>query len=263
MASLKSPLPLTQSQLEDLRALSELFGRDIIVIGAGALAFFLDFRHRKTEDLDLSLAIAVDELGPRLGVAKGWQADARAEQRWRSPHGNDFDFIPASPEALVQGNIVWPQTKTKMNAAGLELAFAHAVPLSPAPRVRVAPPAVVCVLKMVAFLDRPLERKRDLDDFAFLLRAFAEPGDERLFDGPFAQAGLDLRHGSAFLLGLACSAILTPKTGEFVAEFLAALEDEDKWPRAHLVRAFTPFPEDSREDPAAEPLRAFRLGLVS
>jgi hypothetical protein len=171
-------MPFSARQIDVLRQLTYLWTPErFVLIGAAALGCFLDMRWRGTADLDLTLAISLEEfLDERL--IPGWRRDRWMEHRWYAPSGEIVDIIPAGSDLLRKGAVEWPRTGHRMSLLGLRLAFERGVPVAVAPdlSIKVAPVPVLTVLKIVAYEDRPTERERDLADLAYILTEY-EPED--------------------------------------------------------------------------------------
>jgi predicted nucleotidyltransferase len=90
-----------------------------------------------------------------------------------------FDLLPVGQEELAKKELVWPDG-TVMGVDGFELLFDSALPtVAGSARIHVAPVPVIALLKMVAWLDRPADRQRDLDDLSELMKSYL---DERVDD---------------------------------------------------------------------------------
>lgn len=86
-----------------------------------------------------------------------------------------------------------------------------------------APPIVTALLKIVAWVDDPYRRAKDLQDIRIVLRRYQQ-GSDRLFSGAVFDAELpDVEFANAFLLGLDMRELATGKDARFVEEFLARL----------------------------------------
>ena len=202
-------MTLSPAQIQALRELRAVWpDTRIVIIGATALAF----HHRRpwwrtTADLDLALALELDDVPGPLDRAPGWRQHARRAHEFTSPLGATIDLLPAGPTALARGQICWPDGNV-MSLIGMELAFAHATlhTVTAGFVVQVAPSSVVCVLKMAAYCDRPTERERDLEDIAHLLDAYVDDDDDRRFD---EGAGRDFDLVPAYLLGRDVGAVAT------------------------------------------------------
>ena len=174
------------------RIVEALVGVDVVLIGAAALREFGLCRWRSTFDLDLTVALDQDEFPGPLENLAGIRRDTRIEHLFHVDSVR-LDIVPAGPTLRAQGQIRW-RDRT-MTLAGLHLAFTHAVSRTLAPDIvlRVAPPAVVALLKTIAYCDRPAERERDLGDFAELLERYVGEDDDRRFDDQVLAAGLGSR----------------------------------------------------------------------
>ena len=90
-----------------------------------------------------------------------------------------------------------------MNLTGFRHVFTTALPLEVEAglEIQVAPLLVIALLKMVAWLDRPAERERDLEDLAHLLDEFVEPHDEAFYGPEITEQQIQYELVSAYLLG--------------------------------------------------------------
>jgi predicted nucleotidyltransferase len=226
----------------------------------------MDMRWRQTHDLDLSLAASLEEYPARLDLQHGWSPDPGFEHRWLAPTGVKVDVIPAGPELLRRGEFTWPRSGHRMSLLGFRLAFERAVPvhITADVIVRVAPVPVVVVLKMVAYMDRPGERLRDLEDIGYILEGFVGPdGKERYSDIVF-ERGLTYDEVSPFLLGQEISAIVNAPEREAVQRFLGVVEDE-RDPRGTQAQMVRLGPASWHRDPEhlIRRLNAFKQGFAA
>jgi predicted nucleotidyltransferase len=256
--------PFTPAQIDALRSLVRLWTPErFVVIGASALACFMDMRWRKTQDLDLSLAAPLHGYAVGIESLPGWSPDRVIEHRWHAPGDVRVDIVPANADLLREGELVWPKSRQRMSLVGFRLAFEQSVPVSVAPdlSVRVAPTAVVLLLKMVAYLDRPGERERDLEDIGYILEEFAGGVAPDRFSDEVLERGLAYEEVSPFLLGRKVSKIVNNAEREAVMGFLAAVEDENNPAQALMARLGPPA---WHRDPAAliRRLDAFKQGLA-
>lgn len=92
------------------------------------------------------------------------EAGGAGEHRWRGPSGSIVDLLPAGPGLRQAKRIIWPDSGFEMSLVGFEHVFSRSLPFSFAEGVqyRVAPPPVITLLKIVAFMDDPYRRKKDL-----------------------------------------------------------------------------------------------------
>jgi predicted nucleotidyltransferase len=256
-------LPLTAAQKSALTDLvTALEGRPLILIGGVAVHFHTGLTWRRTSDLDLVAAIEIAELQTIVGRLKGWTRDSRIEHRWHSPAGM-MDLIPASAELIREGRLRWPETGFEMNLAGMDLAFEHheQVALQNGKELGVASLAVLVVLKMIAVLDRPPQRERDMEDVAHLLEAYLPEDDDRRFDPQIVRSGHEMADVSAYVLGQDVSAVARPNHRELIEAFLATAEDGDSWIHSRML-GIGPFSwRHEEEDPLSRRLAAFRAGF--
>ena len=218
---------LTPAQVAALETLAALW-RDVeyCLIGATAIHLQRDLP-RQTNDLDISIVIDVSEYPKGIDSLPGWTQDAKREHRWFSPKRVKVDVIPAGGN---QEEIIWPKSGMRMSLVGMRLAARKRILLKDGSiTVPVATLPCVAILKMAAFLDRPTERDRDLDDLGYLLDQYVTYDDDRRFSEDVLDAHIFDEHASAFLLG---TDILTvtkdqPSEGKLVARFLERALSED------------------------------------
>src|SRR6267142_4639694 len=122
---------------------------------------------------------------------------SKNQQVWHS------DILPAGPNLRRAGTLRWPRSGNEMSLLGQRLAFEQARDVQVASdfSIRVAPVPVVCVLKMVAYQDRPQARARDLEDLAHIFDEYVPADDQRRYSDEVPEAGIDFEVVSAFLLG--------------------------------------------------------------
>ncbi len=258
---MRTPLPYSPAQIADLQQLHAAFEAEIVLVGAGALMCFIDFAHRTTQDLDVVIAVEMADVASRMSKLVGWHHDAHQEQRWWSARGLKYDILPAGSAVLASGQIVWPASQSVMSSKGLALALVHHEPTLLTGIFAATPPAV-CVLKMIAFLERPHERGRDIGDIAAVARSWRRD-DHSLFEEPFVSSGLPFDAGSAFLLGGAIGQLRTPDVAPSFDAFLQHLEQEGSTGRTALFSELDPFDYEEAERKVGILLRALRLGLSS
>lgn len=93
---------LTENQIADLRMLKQYCDQlhaDLAIIGAIAYQVHFPNEPRHTADVDLAVALVLDDFAKLEDsfTAANW---ARVpEHRWRSDHETILDLIPAGPEA--------------------------------------------------------------------------------------------------------------------------------------------------------------------
>lgn len=259
--------PFTPEQIDALQSLVRLWSSErFALVGASALGCFMDMRWRKTQDLDLSLAASLEEYPARLDLLPGWSPDPRFEHRWLAPSGVKVDVIPAGPELLKRGELTWPRSGQRMSLLGFRLAFERSVSvhITADLTVRVAPVPVVVVLKMVAHMDRPGERQRDLEDIGYVFEDFVGPDAKERYSDIVFERGLTYEEVSPFLLGQEISAIVNVAERDAVQRFLGAVEDEGD-PRGAQAQMARLGPASWRRDPEQliRRLNAFKQGFAA
>lgn len=195
---------LAAGQVQALRELKALWPETrFTLIGATALACQLREFYRQTYDLDVSVALPLDQLPSELRKLPGWQRHARNEHEWRTPDGTRVDVIPAGPALLAAGSLVWPESGSPMRLLGFRHAFERVRPLVLADdfAVNVATIPVIALLKIIAYQDRPFDRERDLGDIAFILDRYPADEDPRRFADEVMAAGVTYEEANGLILG--------------------------------------------------------------
>lgn len=216
---------LTADQHAALVTLAEALGDDsCVVIGATGLAFHLEMRWRRTHDIDLAVAVGVDTAQSVASRLAGWTRHPQKEHEWLAPGDVKIDLLPDGPELTAAGSVTWPETGARMSLVGMRLAFGLGRPHASLPRgMRVAPAEVIALLKMVAYVERPAERVRDLGDVAHVLESLlARDEDERFRVEP----DLDDDTVCSFVLGERLRHRLDPEEFRIVRRFIAMARDE-------------------------------------
>ena len=257
-------LPLSRDQIDALVSLRRIFGeRQCVLIGAAALAIHVPLR-RETKDVDLVVVVSETDL-PNILEDAGWQRDKRMAQRWHSPGGAAADILPATAELVARGEIRFDGDTKSMSLLGFDLALKHTIqkdlPGTEA-KIEIADLPVVVVLKMVAWLDRPAERSKDLGDLALILEKALVDADERRWDGPVFDSGLEHEDQSAFFVGLEVAKIAAPQHLEAVERFLARVEVPDSADFADMLREAA-YVSDDPDGTLLRRWKAFRFALPS
>ena len=237
--------------LEALKALRRLWpDRRCVLIGATALEVRLGLRWRKTEDLDLAWELTPEELSGGMATLSGWSR--QSEQRWRSPEGVSVDIIPADPDLIAAGEIFWPDSEARMSLVGFEHAFDESpeVSLAEGFALPVAPVAVLALLKMTSYLDRPAERGKDLEDLVYILTEYIGPEDPRRYSDVVFEADLTYEQVSAFLLGRQMRKFAAPNDQTVIQRFIVRSRDagDPYGTRARMADALPPTGGDKEEE---------------
>lgn len=248
-------------QQQALDALARSFHpAPVVLIGASALMHHLGGVARRSEDLDVTVAVELDVLDALPARLPDWRRHSDREHEWRSPHGVQVDIVPAGPALLAAGELVWPKTQHRMNLTGLDLAFRHAERLqAEEPSVGVPPVAVLTLLKMTAWLDRP-HREHDLTDLCLILLHWLPIDDLRRFEPEVIAAAPWYEDAGAFLLGQEIARIAAPVHLAIARRFLDRVRDPAL--AAHgTLRAQGPSAWQEDEDLLPRFLEAFGRGL--
>lgn len=233
-----------------------------VVVGAAALGHHLPLP-RSTADIDLAMTVAPEDLDDVFGVC-GWQRYPRMLQRWRSPGGAVIDVLAVNDALLAAGEIRFGGGDFAMSLVGFDLAMRHtvrvAVPASEA-CVEVASLAALVVLKIVAWLDRPYDRTKDL---AHVLVVALPHDDERRWDPdhPVFQSGVEHAEQSAFFVGTEVARIVEAPHRAILDHFFSRLDAPDGIAFAMMLRETRDLSED-RDANLARRLAAFRTGVRS
>ena len=223
---------MTPDQVEDLVALKQViagFGSDLVIVGATAYRAFVPGILRYTEDIDVAIALDLDNLD-RLEFAltsDGWTRDTSQEPSWRGPRKSRIDILPAGPNLRSARQLTWPRSGMAMSLVGFDHVFERAVEMEAAvgTRVRVTPPDVLFLLKMVSYLDSPEQRDKDIADIHGLLRRY-ECDSDRMYSNAVADAQLsDFEFYPAFLLGMDLATFCDAEEDALVKRFLSIFSD--------------------------------------
>jgi len=244
----------------------------MVLVGAAALQHHVELR-RATRDVDLAVVAEQASLAAMLeGV--GWAHGRRdPPHRWRKRPGPEStasgeviaDFLPATDEILRVGSFRATPEDEPMSMVGFDLALAHSVAVALGTsdqQIEVATLPVLVLLKIVAWLDSPARRARDLGDVAVALERGLPVDDPRRWDdaGPLVRPGLDFEDQGAFHVGHELRALAGPVHREHVARFLARVGDRDDVPFAQMLREWGVRREDA-EPRLAALLQAFERGF--
>src|ERR1700690_2222803 len=256
---------LTDNQIADLRVLQHrcaALGADLVIIGAIAYQIHFPAESRHTGDIDFAVALDLDEFAEleRRLLADGWVQFANREHRWRSAQGTILDLIPSGRKLREAKQITWPISQLTMSLVGFDHVFATAEPVQLAPdfTLKVISSTALMLLKIVAFMDDPQRRAKDLDDIRGLLVQY-EADSDRIFSDVVLDAAIeDYGLAPAFLLGLDLHALCTNEEVAIVRAFLDAMdEDNPAWMSFVRARGVG----DHVEEDARAQLDTFRQGF--
>lgn len=250
--SLLSLMAIDPNVVAALRVLAQVLpadGRSFVLIGAMVPQLLIDLRQghgfssRMTHDADTLVKVASWEdfhrLGRRLSEAGFRQGPAPHEFRL----GEDvrLDLIPFGPGLVKEDRLVWPKTEIEMSTLGIEEAFecAKSEELAPGLSLPVVPIPGLVLLKIVAYQDRPEERKRDLTDVVFCFEHYEEVLEgSRRFDLTGVTVDghpVQFEEAGAYLLGIDVAKLARPKSLVAVRKFLDMFSDEYARPISQIL----------------------------
>jgi predicted nucleotidyltransferase len=226
--------------VEALRILSRVLtleGRRFVLIGATVPQIVLDFREspgsRETRDVDAVAEVASWEDFARIRerlLQEGFRSGQVAHELWLNDEVR-IDLIPFGPSLVEEEKLSWPYGDSVMTACGLEEALECARDHDVAPNLRlpvVTIPGLV-LTKVVAYMDRPEERVRDLIDILYCFEHYeATGGQSRRFDHAATEVdgkAVTFEEAGAFLLGMEVAVLAKPKSVEIVRRFLSTIPD--------------------------------------
>jgi predicted nucleotidyltransferase len=154
-----------------------------------------------------------------------------------------------------------------MSLIGFDLALDYAAPVlvpGHAQTVYVASLASLVVLKMVAWVERPFIRNKDLGDLAILLEQALAADDDRRWDRahPLGAAQLEYDQQSPFFVGLSVADIAQRAHRMCVETFLERISNEQHAWHAVMAREAR-YVGDDTEERVARALAAFESGFRS
>ena len=221
--------PLAQDAIAALLAMRAAFpSQPLALIGATALGCHIPMKWRRTEDLDLVVALSIEDASRALAALPGWSQNDRKEHEWRSPRGVLVDLLPVSTQALAARVLLWPRTGHAMSLVGIRHALSSpAISITEGLVLAVPSVAIIAILKMVSYLDRPWERERDLSDLAHILHECPPADDDRLFEGEIHDRGLTLETALPFILGREIAVLVDTAEADAVQRFLQRVRTSD------------------------------------
>ena len=238
--------------IEALRIFSRVLTRErrkFVLIGATVPQIVLDFRDspglgsRETRDFDAVAEVQDWEDFARLRerlLQEGFWSGRVAHELWLNDEVR-IDLIPFGPGLVKEDKLSWPYGDSIMTACGLEEALECARDQEIAPNLRlpvVTIPGLV-LTKVVAYMDRPEERARDLTDILYCFDQYEKTvGQSRRFDHAGTEVDgteVAFEEAGAFLLGLEVAALAKPNSLLLVHSFLGKISDEYARPIAQIL----------------------------
>jgi predicted nucleotidyltransferase len=231
----------------------------IAVIGATGLAIHGHPPPRRSDDIDLAIAVepeALRELRSTLQPT-GWEQVRRLPHRWRHfHHGLSVDIIPVGREPGAVSEYTLAPGLT-LDVRGLDVALRTTVDREVACQgetgktvIAPTPPlAVLMLLKMIAYVDKPSIREKDAADVGRVMLGYLDEDDERRWSPPLASVH-EADFQGACELGREMQTYLTDEYRSLVETFI-----DDRRVRGRFDSM------SSVEDAGNEIARAFYRGL--
>lgn len=262
--------------VDALRILSRVLsqeGRRFVLIGATVPQIVLDFRKslgsRETRDVDFVAEVASWEDFDRIReclLQEGFREGRVAHELWLDEVR--IDLIPFGPSLIQNDMLSWPYGDSVMTACGFDEALECARDEEIAGDLKlpvVTIPGLV-LTKVIAYMDRPEERARDLIDIFYCFEHYeTAPGQSRRFD--HAGTGVEDRpltyeEAGAFLLGIEVADLAKPKSLDIVRRFLDIIRDEFARPISQILTEEKRLVEsDERRSEIYRFFRVFDAGL--
>lgn len=205
--------------------------RDIILHGIYNIPI-----RRATEDIDFGIAVGswteYEKLKENLLKSARFKADTKVAHRLWHDSGSaqiKIDLVPFGKLESLPGQITFPPGDFVMTTSGFEevLSEAPLIEITNNLIVRVASLAGIALLKIIAFGDRPHERRRDPQDIWFIIQNYLDAGNvERLYepDGPdtdLMNDDFDYVRTGAELLGRDVGRMSNNRTRQIVSGILS------------------------------------------
>ena len=238
-----------------------LASRHLVCIGATAVAHHVPLG-RNTLDVDFALRATPSEL-IELVRPLGFVRDERMWHRFHAPNGVMIDLMPYDDTAISR-TFLEVEPGRRLGLVGFDLLRATADPvlLGGPDTVRlVAGLAVLVVLKMIAYVDRPSGRQKDLHDLAAIFERVLSDHDERRWNDEMVEAAIDHEHQGAYFVGARVGEIIGDAHVPTIRRFLELPTDSGG---VHFGVLLTNVPAgDDREDRLEARIAAFRSGLAA
>jgi predicted nucleotidyltransferase len=184
------------SILREIEEVSTKLGIPFFVVGATARDIILEHQfdintRRATLDIDIGVFIAgwdqFETLKNEL-IRSTKFVPSQQKQRLIYNENLPLDIIPFGAIEDEDGSITWPPDhEIRMNIAGFQECFQHAVPIklssNPGLIVKVVSLAGLALLKLISWDDNPERRSKDAPDLFLIMRHYLDAGNlDRLFD---------------------------------------------------------------------------------
>jgi len=249
---------LAPEQARTLDTLAALFtSHRSVLIGALAIQCQAPMQ-RLTADVDVAIVTSGAFVAESLRAA-GWVQDASMAHRWRRQR-ELVDIIQLTEEDLLAG--VVELDGAVLSLVGFDLAFSegNVTRVTPATEVMVPPLPVLVLLKMIAWMDRPHDRVKDLADIVHVWDNSLSDDDRWAEPSPWLDAEIEYDDQGAFYVGWKLGQVAGPGHVHWAKRFLDHVRDEDSAAFAQFVRASRYLGDDPASTLRGR-LSAFELGL--
>lgn len=184
------------------------FEIDFYLIGAQSKEVWTRHLHlkgsRTTRDIDFNIFIREyqewKDLNEYLVTIEGFERDKKAPYRFYH-HGKIIDLLPFGG-IEKDGEVILDNPITELSVYGCKDVTDSAEVIEGKFKVVTLPG--LCIMKLIAYHDKPEMRAKDFDDFLFILRHYQEIAGEQLFEGnneDLLEGDLDMQIASARMLG--------------------------------------------------------------
>lgn len=145
----------------------------------------------------------------------------------------------------------------------MRLAFEQAIALRIATdlELRVAPIHVISVLKMIAYLDRPEARAKDLGDLAHIMYGYVGVDSDRRFSVEVPDDLTEYADVAPYLLGRDVGAVVDSEERRRISDFVATIDDQARGPGLLARMSILGPPAWRDPDAVLERIRAFQRGM--
>jgi len=198
---------------EALERAFKRFDIDYYLIGAQSRDVWtdhLDLTKRTTRDIDYCVYVkdrdTWNQLNEYLINEEEFKRDD--QEPYRFYKGGIVDLIPFGG-IENNGEVILDNPKTELSVYGCKEVTEDAIIIDGT--FKVITLSGLCIMKLVAYNEKPDRRSKDLDDFLFLLQNYHEIAGEELFAGKFddlIKEDFEIRVASARMLGRNMSSIL-------------------------------------------------------
>jgi len=209
------------------------FDVDFYLIGAQSRDVWtnhLPIDKRLTRDIDYSVYIASykiwDQLNEYLIHEEGFKRDEKEPYRFYFKR----DIIDLMPFGTIEknGEVILQNPTMELSVFGCKEVMEEAIVIHNKYKVITLPG--LCIMKLVAFDEKPDIRAKDWDDFIFLLNNYSEIAGNELFEGyhdDLIKNNFEMPVASARLLGRNMKSILN-KNGKLFNRVSQILENKLK-----------------------------------